>query len=158
MKLPYVISVVAAALVLLATAIPSSATGDTVDNARNATAIYNDPAAALAGGYELLTDAAGIACIDQPGTGAMGVHFAKGALIQAGTIDAARPQALVYEVQANGQLHLVALEYVAFQSAWDAGHTGPPTLFGEKFMLIPAGNRFGLPAFYALHAWVWKHN
>jgi hypothetical protein len=31
-------------------------------------------------------------------------------------------------------------------------------LFGSKFMLIPAGNRFGLPAFYALHAWVWKHN
>jgi hypothetical protein len=25
-------------------------------------------------------------------------------------------------------------------------------------MLNPADNRFGLPAFYSLHAWVWKHN
>ena len=25
-------------------------------------------------------------------------------------------------------------------------------------MLTPADNRFGLPAFYSLHAWVWKHN
>jgi hypothetical protein len=25
-------------------------------------------------------------------------------------------------------------------------------------MLTPDGNRFGLPAFYSLHAWVWKHN
>ncbi len=22
----------------------------------------------------------------------------------------------------------------------------------------PDGNRFGLPAFYSLHAWIWKHN
>jgi hypothetical protein len=25
-------------------------------------------------------------------------------------------------------------------------------------MLTPADNRFGLPAFYSLHVWVWKHN
>jgi hypothetical protein len=157
-KIQYSIPFIAAGLILLATALPSAASSDTVANARNATAIYNDSTAALAGGYELLTDAAGLACIDQPGVGAMGVHFVKGALIQAGTIDAARPQALVYEAQPNGQLRLGALEYVVFQSVWDSTHTAPPTLFGQKFMLIPAGNRFGLPAFYALHAWVWKHN
>src|SRR2546430_16196793 len=47
-------------------------------------------------------------CIEQPGTGAMGVHFVKGSLIQAGTVDAARPQALVYDPQPNGQLRLAA--------------------------------------------------
>ena len=29
-------------------------------------------------------------------------------------------------------------------------------LFGQHFMLSPDGNRFGLPAFYSLHAWIWK--
>jgi hypothetical protein len=158
MTLRYATSLVAAALAILATALPSAASGDTVENARSATAIYNDPAAALAGGYELLTDSADTACIDQPGAGAMGVHFVKGALVQSGTLDGARPQALVYEVQSSGNLRLVALEYVVFQSNWDAAHSAPPMLFGEKFMLNPANNRFGLPAFYSLHAWVWKHN
>lgn len=44
------------------------------------------------------------------------------------------------------------------QSAWDAGHASPPSLFGQQFTLTPAGNRDGLPPFYELHAWLWKHN
>jgi hypothetical protein len=127
-------------------------------NARHATAAYADPAAALAGGYALFTDAAGLACIEQPGAGAMGVHYVNGALVQGGVVDAARPQALVYEVDPAGGLRLVALEYVVIQEGWDAAHDGPPSLFGEPFMLTPAGNRYGLPAFYELHAWVWKAN
>jgi len=157
-NLKFVISVFTAALALLATALPSAASGETVANARNATAIYTDPAAAAAAGYDLLTDAGDLACIDQPGAGAMGVHYVKGALIQSGTLDPARPQALVYEVGPTGQLRLGAVEYVVFQSSWDATHSAPPTLFGQQFMLNPANNRFGLPAFYALHAWIWKHN
>ena len=31
-------------------------------------------------------------------------------------------------------------------------------LYGEKFMLTPEGNRYGLPAFYAHHAWIRKFN
>jgi hypothetical protein len=151
-------AVVAAAFILLATALSTGAAADTPTNARDATAVYNDPTAALASGYELLTDAAGLACIDQPGAGAMGVHFVKGSLIQAGTLDPARPQAVVYEPGPDGRLRLAALEYVVFQAPWDTAHGGPPTLFGQQFMLTPAGNRFGLPAFYSLHAWVWKAN
>jgi hypothetical protein len=148
-----------AVLAILVTVIPPlAADGETLANAHNATAIYTDSTAALAGGYTLLTDAAGIACIDQPGAGAMGVHYVNGALIQAGTLDPARPQALVYEVQSNGELRLGALEYVVFQAGWDAGHSSPPMLFGQKFMLTPAGNGFGLPAFYSLHTWIWKRN
>src|SRR5437867_709912 len=157
MNSTYATSLVAATLALLATALPSAAaTGDTLANARNATALYTEPAAVLAGGYDRLTDAADLACIDQTGASAMGVHYVKGALIQSGALDAARPQALVYEVQENGQLRLGALEYVVFQSTWDATHSSAPTLFGaQKFMLTPADNRYGLPAFYSLHAWIW---
>jgi hypothetical protein len=143
---------------LFVAVLPTAAAGDTLANARDATAVYSEPAAALAAGYDLLTDGAGLACIDQPGAGAMGVHFVKGALVQSGTLDPARPQALVYEPRPDGQLHLAAVEYVVFQSAWDASNPAPPTLFGQKFMLNPDGNRFGLPAFYSLHAWVWKSN
>lgn len=156
------IPLAAAALSFLIATLPtlaeSSVSSDALSNAHDATAAYTDPGAALASGYELLTDANDIACIDMPGQGGMGVHYVKGALVQSGTIDAARPQALVYEVGSNSRLRLVALEYVVLQATWEATHSGAPSLFGEKFVLTPAGNRFGLPAYYSLHAWIWKHN
>jgi hypothetical protein len=88
----------------------------------------------------------------------MGVHYVKGALVGDGAVDAATPEALVYEPQRNGRLRLVAVEYVVFQDAWDAAHSSPPSLFRREFELIGAGNRYGLPPFYELHAWLWKHN
>jgi hypothetical protein len=109
-------------------------------------------------GYALLTDAAGIACIDNPGEGGMGIHYVNGALVGDGEVAAARPELLVYEPLANGHERLVAAEYVVFQDAWDASHDAPPALFGREFELVEAGNRYGLPPFYELHAWLWKHN
>lgn len=143
---------------VLPSAAAATTSGDSVANARDATASFQDPAAALAAGYDLLTDAADLACIDEPGSGTMGMHYVKGALVPSGTIDATRPQALVYQRLADGRLHLGAVEYVAFQAEWDAAHTSPPALFGEQFMLTPTDNRFGLPAYYSLHAWIWLDN
>ena len=135
-----------------------AASADTLANARDATAAYQNQASAAAAGYELLTDASSIACIDDPQMGAMGVHYVKGSLVGDGKIDPARPEALVYQVADDGSMKLVALEWVVIQSAWDESHTTPPTLFGQQFMLTPAGNRFGLPPFYSLHAWIYKNN
>jgi hypothetical protein len=73
-----------------------------------------------------------------------------------GTVEAAQPEALVYEPRNNGTLKLVALEYLVFEEAWEGDE--PPALFGQEFDYVPAGNRYGLPAFYALHAWIWKPN
>jgi hypothetical protein len=78
--------------------------------------------------------------------------------MQSGTLDPTRPQALVYQRTSDGRLQLGAAEYVVFQAEWDATHSSPPSLFGEDFMLMPADNRFGLPPFYQLHAWIWKAN
>jgi hypothetical protein len=156
--IPIGVAALAMAAVLLPNAATASTPGESVTNARDATAAFNDPAAALAAGYDLLTDAADLACIDQPGAGTMGIHYVKGSLVQAGTIDVARPQALVYERTPEGQLQLAAVEYVVLQAGWDVGHGTPPSLFGEEFMLTPADNRYGLPAFYSLHAWIWKEN
>lgn len=100
--------------------------------------------------------------IVNPGVGAMGVHYANGDLLKAanetGKIDPNQPQALVYEPDKHGALHLAAVEYVVFEADWDSKHAEPPMLFGQHFMLTFAGNRYGLPAFYSLHAWIWKVN
>jgi hypothetical protein len=132
--------------------------GGELAQAKRATASYRKLATAKAAGYGLLVDAAGIACIDMPDMGAMGVHYVNGALVGDAVLDPLTPEALVYAPGEHGRSRLVALEYIVFQSAWDAEHSAPPELFGQTFDLTAAGNRFGLPAFYSLHAWVWKHN
>lgn len=125
---------------------------------KNATAEYQKLSVAQGAGYGLLVDAAGIACIDMPGMGAMGVHYANGDLVGDGEINALTPEAVIYEPEAHGRMQLVALEYVVFQDAWDAQHSSPPSLFGQQFNFTPSGNRFGLPPYYSLHAWIFKHN
>jgi hypothetical protein len=125
--------------------------------ARADTAPLHSNATAQAAGYGLLVDAAGIACIDNP-AGGMGVHYVNGALVADDKVNAATPELVVYEPTGNGRLRLVAAEYVVFQAAWDATHSAPPELFGQEFELVEAGNRYGLPPFYELHAWLWKHN
>jgi hypothetical protein len=116
-------------------------------------------AAAEQAGYGLFRDAAGLACIAQPGLGAMGVHYVNGGLVGDAVLDPAAPEALVYEPGRFGQLRLAAVEYIVLEGVWEAaGHTSPPTLFGVPFDFTPSPNRYGIPAFYALHAWIWKDN
>jgi hypothetical protein len=125
---------------------------------KSATARYHVLGVAKADGYALLPDAAGITCIDNQPVGGMGVHYAKGSLVGDPAIDPLHPEALVYAPNAAGQLKLAALEYVVFKADWDATHSSRPSLFGRDFDLTPFPNRFGLPAFYSLHAWVWQPN
>lgn len=128
---------------------------------RAATARFTDVATAQAVGYGLLVDAADIACIDNP-AGGMGIHYVNVDLVLDPTLDPAKPEVLVYEPDKHGNLKLAAVEYVVFESDWQENH--PPSLFGEQFHRMPGAseaepqNRYGLPAFYELHAWVWKNN
>jgi hypothetical protein len=128
---------------------------------RAATAKFTDVATAQAAGYGQLVDAAGIACIDNP-AGGMGIHYVNLDLVLNPTLDPAKPEVLVYEHDKHGNLRLVAVEYVVFESDWQGNH--PPSLFGEHFHRMPGAgesepqNRYGLPAFYELHVWAWKHN
>lgn len=111
---------------------------------------------AIADGYSFrLPDKTGATCIEQPGQGGMGVHMVNTSLLDS-TIDSKRPEVLVYEPQAGGRLQLVAVEYVVFAADWKG--SSPPALFGTEFDYADANNRYGLPPFYALHAWVWKSN
>jgi hypothetical protein len=127
------------------------------------TAKFADLAVAKGAGYGLLKDKQGIACIamdPMPGmaTGAMGVHYASPTLVGDGELDVHTPEALVYRPVAGGKLRLAALEYVVIRKAWDAKHNGAPVMFGHRFNTTPAGNRFGLPAFYSLHVWLFQRN
>jgi hypothetical protein len=88
----------------------------------------------------------------------MGIHYVNGALVGDPSVDVRTPEALVYDPDEHGHLKLVAAEYIVDQAAWDATHSGPPSLFGQDFERSAAGNRFGLDPFYELHAWLWKPN
>jgi|SRR6266508_199233 len=157
------------AVVLLVAAIPTVAgiafagNGDersatATAGAVQATTAFHDVEAAVAAGYGEFRDAANIACIQHPTLGTMGIHYVNGSLVGDAVIDATQPEALVYEPEANGNLKLVALEYIVFQEAWDATHSQKPSLFGQEFDSTSGDNRYGIPAFYSLHAWLWKPN
>src|SRR4051794_13367423 len=137
-----------------AVALGATSTSD-LSAAKSSTARYRSIKHATAAGYAELRDAKHIACIAMPGMGAMGIHYVNGNLVKDAVLDPRRPEALVYEPAGKTQ-HLVALEYIVFAKAWK--RTAPPALFGRKLDYTPAGNRFGLPAFWSLHAWVWKTN
>jgi hypothetical protein len=153
MKLTRVFILVAVP-VLVATGVAFAAAA--FDGAKSATARFHDLDQAQAAGYTVrVADAAGLTCIAQPGQGAMGVHMLNPSLLNA-TVDAEQPELLVYESRNDGTMKLVALEYLVFEGDW-AG-PGKPSLFGREFDYNGAGNRYGLPPFYALHAWIWKPN
>ena len=93
-----------------------------------------------------------------PGAGTMGVYRVNGGLAGDAVIDPLAPEAVVYRPDRRGVDHLVAVEDIVFESVWDAEHDAPPSLFVHTFDFTPSPNRFGLPAFYSLHEWVWQHH
>lgn len=149
------------AILAAATLTTVAAKRSDLDIARAATARFNSIEQAEQAGYALPPEGPLHECIASfDGTGAMGYHLINGNLLDT-TVDPAQPEALVYAPDAQGNLKLVALEYVVFQEPWQA-ERGPgamaPMLFGEMFMATDAPNRYEIPAFYALHAWLWTDN
>ena len=133
-------------------ALPSQALDDgsvKLDQVRDATEAYHQVSVAQAAGYNLVL---GLDyCFDNPGVGGMGFHYINVALLDT-VIDPLKPEAMVYATRPNGTLALGAVEYIVPAAAWDAGHSQPPTLFGQVFGLEEA---LGV---YELHAWIWRHN
>jgi hypothetical protein len=134
-------------------AMAQGAGGGPLQQVKDATRRYRNVDSAIDAGYVQF-----LGCVHEPLAGSMGIHFVNGTLAGDTTVDPAKPEALIYEVEPNGRLSLVGVEYIVFQQAWDALHDQPPSLFGQPLMLVPSPNRFGIPAFYQLHAWAWKAN
>ena len=97
-------------------------------------------------------------CVTGDDSGAMGLHYINGDLVNSGVLDPTRPQIIIYEPTADGSLKLIGADFLVMADAWNKTHAGPPELMGQLFHLFTAPNRFGLPAFYTLHVWAWKNN
>jgi hypothetical protein len=111
-------------------------------------AAFQDVSAAEAAGYASSLDALG--CFQDPARGGMGVHYVNDGLMD-DQLDIAHPEALVYELDADGHLAgLVAHEYIVPTTAWT--RPGPPELAG-----IPLHRHPTLPL-WVLHLWLWKDN
>jgi hypothetical protein len=120
--------------------------------AREATAKYHDLSVAEADGFGPFYQ-----CTDQDGAGAMGQHFVNGARVGDPSLDELAPEVLVYAPTPGGGYRLVGVEYVVIAADWDALHASRRSCTGG-LKRIPAGNRYGLPDFYELHAWIWRPN
>lgn len=127
--------------------------------AKAESARYHSVEQAEKAGYGLLPEGAPlrecISSLNASVPGAMGLHYVNGGLLD-GTLDIRNPEVLVYEPDQTGKLKLVALEYVIFAADWTA--PGTPSLFGQPFDFTDAPNRYAIPAFYALHVWLWEDN
>jgi hypothetical protein len=147
-------------LVSLGGSVLAAAGGDSdIAIVREVTARFHDVDAAKAAGYELgYVNGAGnriiTGCIAHPTAGVMGYHYFNKQLIDDLVVDEQQPEGLVYTSGPEGQLKLVAVEYVVPGAGSNPpGVSEPPTIFGRPMhILVPA------VGFYIQHVWVWSHN
>ena len=132
--------------------------------ARAATAQYHQESRGLDDGF--FADAE---CVEVPGLGGMGIHYANPSRTNDLFVDPASPEILLYEPQANGERHLVAVEYFAPVIVNGAPWFGPgpppngqynaaPVLFGQTFNGPMPGHNAFMPWHYDLHVWIWRNN
>jgi hypothetical protein len=98
-------------------------------------------------------------CVAHPTAGAMGYHYINAELMDDLVADPLEPEALVYESAPDGGLKLVAVEWIvrgpqSNPPGVPAGAPAPRVLGMDMHILVPPPG----PAFYLMHAWIWKHN
>ena len=125
-------------------AVADSSQNPLADHVRAANGRFKDVSVAVAEGY------APIPCASGVDGGAMGIHYVNGNYLKDAAPDIKRPQAVMYEPTPDGNMTLVAVEYITFK--------GPASLEGQLFNFNGAPNRYGLDPFYELHVWAWKAN
>jgi hypothetical protein len=126
-----------------------------VEKVRRATSRYVDMQVALREGWIQATP-----CVSGPNDGAMGVHFLKPDRLHDGALNADEPEMLIYEPGAHGTYRLVGVEYIVIASEFAARNApgSAPSVDGHLANFVPEPNRYGLPAFYEMHAWAWEDN
>lgn len=151
------VSLVVTALAGVITVTSVLAGNDPIQQAKQATARFNSTVQAEKAGYGPFPPGVPLhECImAMDASGGMGVHWVNGPLLD-DKLDPASPEVLVYAPKANGDLELVALEYVIFDSAVPAGTT--PSIFGQDLTFVPEGNRYEIPAFWQRHIWLYDQN
>jgi hypothetical protein len=158
-RVRFAVLIAIVAVAALGSAVVASASQDQLAVVREVTAKFHDVETAKAAGYELgYVNGAGTriitGCIAHPTAGVMGYHYFNKRLIDDLQIDPQQPEGLVYTSGPEGQLRLVAVEYVVpGANSNPPGVSVPPTVLGrEMHLLVPA------VGFYIQHFWVWSHN
>jgi hypothetical protein len=140
---------------------------------RQLAATYHDLDAANAAGYTVWSPDpfAPNATCPSSSEGNMGYHLVNvplrgGAANPAAgdaVIDPMHPEMLLYEKRADGNVHLVGVEYIVFKAAWERVHgagAAPPEVFGQPLLFslhtFP-GNPDPIPH-YELHVWIFTSN
>lgn len=140
---------------------------------RQLTATYHDLDAAKSAGYTVWSPDpfASNATCPSSSEGKMGYHLVNvplrgGAANPAAgdaVIDPMHPEMLLYEKRADGQVHLVGVEYIVFKAAWERVHgagAAPPQVFGQPLLYSShtfPGNPDPIPH-YELHVWIFTSN
>ena len=86
----------------------------------------------------------------------MGYHYFNAELMADNAVDASSPRSWSTRPTADGGLDLVAVEWVvrSAQSNPPGVSVAPSVLGMDMHILVPPPG----PAFYLMHAWVWKDN
>ena len=150
-QIPAILAAVVVALPAHAQATSPSLSAKDVAASRAAAEIYYRLEDALAAGYEPLFD-----CTDAGAEGAMGQHYINKAYAMDGMLDVSQPDVLMYEPQPDGSMHLVALEYVVFQSQWKGEQA--PVMLAQQMQLKHKVGKHKVDPFYELHVWHWRDN
>lgn len=139
---------------------------------RRATARFHDIDAAMAAGYTVWSPDPASGSCPSSAEGKMGYHLVNTALRGSpldpaaadAELDPLRPEMLLYEKRADGELHLVGVEYLVFQAAWEREHgegAPNPELLGQTVPFsshaFPPLTTASVPH-YELHVWIWKPN
>ena len=88
-------------------------------------------------------------CVSVPGLGGMGFHWVNPTHVD-GVFDPLKPEAILYAPGPNGNLRLVAVEYIVIK----AGQAAP--MFGSH--PFDEGVTPGLPPHWSLHVWLYEEN
>ena len=140
MPIPWLARVLAVLLSAAVTHVWAADMGNPLaEHVRAANVRFEDASAALAEGYTA------ISCLDGPDGVVTGVHYVNQRYLKDEMPAIGRPQALIYEPADDGQLTLVAVEYITFK--------GPAWLEGHPYQFVAAPNRYGLVPFYDLLVW-----
>jgi hypothetical protein len=132
--------------------------------ARLATARYHQESNALTDGF--FPDPI---CVEAPGLGGMGVHYANPSRTNDLVVDPATPELLLYEPQPDGTRRLIAVEYflpvIVNGAPWfgpgpppNGQYNAAPVLFGRAFDGPMPGHEPGMPWHYDQHVWIWRDN
>jgi len=115
---------------------------------RRATARYNSTNQAIRAGYEPDDH-----CAAHPELGGMGYHWVNMDLVDP-VFDPSNPEVMLYEADKNGNLKLVAVEYIVINVGQERPHFGDHPFDIEG---VPPLMEAGVPH-WSLHVWLYKPN